>query len=183
APGKQAQPVGASQVMKLTSESGFIDDVITYDTQRVAYVVADTSTRAELHVVQMGCGTCIEQKQEIVVDLSPVTLRPIALKLVGQKAFVIGATEDGNQVAALVDLAKKAATSVYKLGPAAHITLVTRDGKQSVAVHKTTATKTGVRHDVQLVALETGKKISAGKPFELDKDHNKKLDFHVNHWS
>src|SRR5436190_471018 len=84
------QPIGASQVMKLTSESGFVDEVIAYDNQRVAYVIADTSTRAELHVVQLGCATCIEQKQEILVDLSPVTLRPIALRLVGQKAFVIG---------------------------------------------------------------------------------------------
>jgi hypothetical protein len=50
-------------------------------------------------------------------------------------------------------------------------------------VHKTSATKTGVRHDLELIALETGKRVAAGKPFELDKDVAKKLDFHVNHWS
>lgn len=183
-PGKQPlHPIGASMVMKLTAESGFVDDVLAFDNQRLAYVVADTSTKSELHVVQFGCAKCIEEKQEIIVDLSPVTLRPVALKLVGQKALVIGATEDGNQVAALVDLGKKQATSSYRLGPAAHITLVTRDGKQSIAVHKTAATKTGMRHTIELMAIETGKRITAGKPFELDKDHNKKLDFKVNHWS
>jgi hypothetical protein len=176
-------PIGASLVMKLAAESGFVDEVLAFDNQRLAYVVADTSTKSELHVVQFGCTKCIEDKQEIVVDLSPVTLRPIALKLVGQKALVIGATEDGNQVAALVDLSKKAATSTYRLGPAAHITLVTRDGKQTIAVHKTAATKTGVRHTIDLMAIETGKRVTAGKPFELDKDHHKKLDFKVNHWS
>lgn len=176
-------PIGASVVMKLTAESGFVDEVLAFDNQRLAYVVADTSTKSELHVVQFGCAKCIEDKQEIVVDLSPITLRPIALKLVGQKALVIGATEDGNQVAAMVDLGKKQATSSYRLGPAAHISLVTRDGKQSIAVHKTAATKTGVRHTIDLMAIETGKKISTGKAFELDKDHHKKLDFKVNHWS
>ena len=176
-------PVGANQVMKLTAEGGFVDEIVAYDNGRVAYVVADTSTKAELHVVQFGCATCIEQKQEVTVDLSPVTLRPVAIKLVGQRAFVIGATEDGNQVAALVDLSKKAATSFYKVGPAAHITLVTYNGTQRVAVHKTSATKTGVKHDLELLALETGKRVSVGKAFELDKDFNKKLDFRVNHWS
>jgi hypothetical protein len=184
-PGNQppAQLSGATQVMKLTTDTGFVDEVLALDGQRLAYVVADTATRSELHVVQLGCADCIEKKQEIVVDLSPVTMRPVKIKLVGQRAFVIGATEDGNQVAALVELSKKAATSVYKLGPAAHISLVMRDGKQRVAVHKTAATKTGVRHDVEIVALETGKKVSKGKAFELDKDHHKKLDFRVNHWS
>jgi hypothetical protein len=175
--------VNANQVMKLTAEAGFVDDVLAYDNQRLAYVVADTSTKAELHVVQLGCAKCVEQKQEIIVDLSPVTLRPTSLRLVGQRVFVIASTEDGNQIAALVELGQKTATPVYKLGPAAHISVVTRDGAPRVAVHKTTATKTGTRHDVELVALDTGKRVAAGKPFELDKDENKKLDFHVNHWA
>ncbi len=175
--------VGANQVMKLTAETGFVDDVVAFNNQRLAYIVADTSTRAELHVVQFGCASCIEQKHEIIVDLSPVTLRPLAVRLIGQRAFVIGATADGNQVAALVELSKKTATSVYKLGPAAHITLVNYNGTQRVAVHKTSATKTGVKHDVEVVALETGKRVAAAKAFELDKDFHKKLDFRVNHWS
>lgn len=174
---------GASEVMKLTAASGFVDDMVAYDNQRIAYIVAGTATKAELHVVQFGCAKCIEHKQEVTVDLSPLTLRPVALRLIGLRAFVIGATEDGNQVAALVELSRKAATSVYKLGPAAHITIVTYNGAQRVAVHKTSATKTGVKHDLELIALDTGKRVAASKAFELDKDFNKKLDFHVSHWS
>lgn len=173
--------VGANQVMKITTPVGFVDDVVAYDNQRLAYVVAETGTKAELHVVQLGCTTCIEEKQEIVVDLAPVTLRPTALRLVGTRAFVIGTTEDGSQVAALVDLGKRAPT--YKLGPATHITLVTRDGKPRVAVHRESPTKTGTRHLVELFALETGKRITKGRPFDLAGDHHKKLDFRVNHWS
>ena len=172
--------VGTTELMKITPPAGFIDDVVAYDTQRLAYIVADTSTKAELHVVQLGCTKCVEAKQEIVVDLAPVTLRPQSLRLVGQRAFVIGATEDGNQVAALVELASK--KPVYKLGPATHITIVTRDGKPRIAVHKAVATKVGTRHEVELLAIETGKRIARGKALELEKDHQKKLDFRVNHW-
>src|SRR5262245_10989546 len=87
--------VGANEMMKITTPTGFVDDVIAYDNQRVGYVVADSAaTKAELHVVQLGCAKCIDAKQEIVVDLAPVTVRPTALRLVGQRAFVIGATED-----------------------------------------------------------------------------------------
>lgn len=171
---------GANEIMKITTPAGFVDDVVAYDNQRVAYVVADTSTKAELHVVQLGCAKCVDAKQEIIVDLAPVTLRPTALRLVGQRAFVIGQAEDGNQVAALIELAKRA--PVYKLGPATHITLITRDGKPAVAVHKAVTTKTGTSHDVELIAIENGKRIAKGKAFELDKDSNKKLDFRVNHW-
>lgn len=177
------QAVNANQIMKLTADAGFVDDVLAYDAQRVAYVIADTSTKAELHVVQLGCATCVEKKQELVVDLSPVTLRPTSLRLVGQRAFVVGATEDGNQVAALVELGQKVATPVYKLGPAAHISVITRDGAPRVAIHKTTATKTGTRHDIELVALDTGMRVAVGKPFDLDNDHHKKLDLRVNHWA
>jgi hypothetical protein len=172
---------GANEIMKITTPSGFVDDVVAYDSQRLAYVVANTSTKAELHVVQLGCATCIEAKQEVVIDLAPVTLRPTSLRLVGQRAFVIGTTEDGNHVAALIELASK--KPAYKLGPATHITLITRDGKPSVAVHKATATKTGMRHDVELIAVESGKRVAKGRTLDLDKDHDKKLDLRVNHWS
>jgi hypothetical protein len=178
------QPVvGANEIMKVTTPAGFVDDVVASDNQRLAYVVADTSTRAELHVVQLGCAKCIEAKQEVVVDLAPVTLRPTSLRLVGQRALVIGTTEDGNQVAALVELASKTAKPVYKLGPATHITLIARDGKPSIAVHKATATKSGMRHDVELFALESGKRLAKGRTLDLDKDYEKKLDLRVNHWS
>ncbi len=189
APKKAATPKatltmsGANQLMKLPAATGFVDDVLAYDNQHLAYVIADTSTKAELHVVQLGCTKCIELKQEIIVDLSPVTLRPTTLRLMGQRVFVVGATEDGNQVAALIELAQGASAPVYKLGPTAHISVVMRDGAPRVAVHKTTATKTGTRHEVELVAIDTGKRVAAGKPFDLEDDTNKKLDFRVNHWA
>jgi hypothetical protein len=178
-----ANPVGANPIMKLTTDVGFVDDVVAYDGSRIAYVLADTSTKAELHVVQLGCAKCAEQKKELVVDLTPVTMRPISMRIVGQRIFVVGATEDGNQIAALVELGQKTATSVYSVGPAAHITVITTDGQPRIAVHKIATTKTATRHDVELLALDTGKLVTAGKPFELDKDHHKKLDFRVNHWA
>jgi hypothetical protein len=176
-------PIGANQIMKITPAGGFVDEVVAYDNQRVGYIVADTGTKSELHVVQLGCDKCVEANQEIVVDLSPVTLRPVALRLLRQRAFVIGMSQDGSQVAALVELAKKTAMPVYKLGPATHITVITRDGATRVAVHKTSSTKTGVRHVVDLHALETGRRVAAGKPFDLDNDHNARLDLRLNHWS
>lgn len=177
------QLVGANELMKIRAPVGFIDDVVAYDNQRVAYVVADGATKAELHVVQLGCTKCIEAKQEIVVDLSPVTLRPIALRLVGQRALVIGQTDEGNQIAAMVELAKRSATARYKLGPATHVTVVTRNGAPRVAVHRAVATKTGVRHEVELFAVDTGRRVAKSRPFELVEDHERKLDFRVNHWS
>jgi hypothetical protein len=204
---KQAQPpvVGTNELMKITTGTGFVDDVIAYDNQRLAYVVADAATKAELHVVQLGCAKCIEDKQEIVRDLAAITLRPTFVRFVGQRALVIGTVEDGNQVAALVDLATPKAAkpsppagptptvaeppapvktkTIYKLGPATHITVITRDGKPAIAVHKAVATKVGTRHDVELFALESGKRVAKGRAFELDKDHEKKLDLRVNHWS
>ena len=57
-------PIGATQVMKIAAETGFVDDIVAYDNQRIAYVVADTSTRAELHVVQFGCATCSSRSRK-----------------------------------------------------------------------------------------------------------------------
>lgn len=178
-----APVVGAIEVMKVTTPTGFVDDVVAFNNQRLAYVVADASTKAELHVVQFGCTTCIDAKQEIVVDLAPITLRPTTLRMLGQRVLVIGASDDGNQVAAVVDLTRKDAKPVYKLGPATHITLIARDGKPSIAVHKAVATKVGTRHDVELFSIETGKRTAKGRSLELANAQDKKLDFRVNHWS
>src|ERR1041385_3895114 len=178
------QTVGANEIMRLTPPAGFVDDVVAYENQRVAYIIADTSTKAELHVVQVGCAKCADEKKEIIVDLSPVPLRPTSLNFVGQgRVFVIGATEDGNQVGALIELAKSPAKPVYKVGPAAHVTLIKRDGTTRVAVHAAEATKNGTKHHVEVFALETGKRVLNGKPFELEGDKEKKLDFTVNHWA
>ena len=168
--------VGATEVVKIAPSGGFVDDAIALDAQRLAYVVADTSSRAELHLVTLAT------KQEQLVDLSPITLHPIALELVGSnRAFVVGATEDGKQVAALIDISDKAkGKPIYKLPAASHITVITRDGKPRVAVH----TVTGTRHEVALFTLETGARIGAPHTLELDAANtNKSLDFRVNHWS
>src|SRR5689334_12565743 len=81
--------VGATELVKLTTPTGFVDDVVAADADRLVYVVADTASKAELHVVTMAT------KQEQIIDLAPVTLYPIALELVGQRVFVVGKTEDG----------------------------------------------------------------------------------------
>lgn len=174
--------VGATEMVKLTTPTGFIDDVVAAEDGRLAYVVADTASKAELHVYTHA------SKQDVVVDLTAVTLHPVALTLVGQRAFVVGRTEDGNQIAALVELAAKgkkpAGAVVYKLGPANAITVITRDGKQRVALHKATTSNGGTRHQVEVVAIETGRRVGVAKPFELDSaDKNAKLDLKINHWS
>ena len=175
--------VGATESLKLTAPAGFIDDAIASDDQRLAYVVADGSAKAELHVVTLA------NQQEVVVDLAPITLHPIALRLTGPRVFVIGTADDGNQTAALVELAatsktKPAGTVVYKVGPATDITVVTRDGHPRIALHRATSLKTGIRHEVELDSLETGKRLAAGRPLEIDlNDTNKAIELHVNHWA
>lgn len=174
--------VGVTEVVKINPPAGFIDDVVAADAQRIAYVVADTSGQTELHVYTRAT------KLEYVVDIAAVTTQPVALAFAGQRVFVVGKTEDGQHLAALVEIADrarvKAGTVVYRLGPANDITVVTRDGKQRVAVHKVATTATGARHEVELVAIETGKRVAKAKPFELDaKQQHAKLGFTVNHWS
>jgi hypothetical protein len=175
---KPAPPAleGMIEVGKYSSATGFVDDAVTGDADHIAYVVSDASTASELHVVTLLT------KVETVVDLAPITLHPVALELVGARAFVVGATEDGNQVAALVELADKTkGKPVYKLGPATHITVLP---KGRVAVYRATTTKTGTRHEVEVVAIDSGRRITAGHPLELDgNDKSAALGFHVNHWA
>lgn len=175
---------GATVVATFKDAVGFVDDPVTGDSAHVAYVISDGSASAKLHVVTLA------DKSEKVVELAGVTAHPIALELVGgTRAFVVGQTDDGNQVAALVELAdvskaKPAGTAVYKLGPANHIQLITRDGKRRAAVHKATATKAGTRHEVDVIALDTGSKVGTGKALELDANNaSSSLEFKVNHWS
>jgi len=182
APSGPVPLVGAAEVVKINPPAGFIDDPVATDDQRIAYVVTETGTKTELHVYSHAL------KAEQVVDITGVTLRPVALQLVGPRALVIGVTEDGSNNAALVELADKgkvkAGTVVYKLGPATHITPILRDGKPRLAVHKATAGATGTKHAVELVAIETGKRVAAGRPFELDgASKHGKLELTVNHWS
>lgn len=177
-----APVVGATEVVTLTTPTGFVDDVVTAEADRIAYVVADTASKAELHVYRHAT------KDEQVVDIAEITLRPVALELVGARAFVVGRTDDNQHVAALVELATKgkkpAGAVVYRLGPASGIQVITRDGKRRIAVHRVSSADGATRHAVELLALETGRRIAAARPFELDADgRNAKVDFRVNHWS
>jgi len=182
-PSKVPPLVGVTEVVKLTPPAGFIDDVVAANGERFAYVVADTASKAELHVVTLAT------KQEQVVDLAQVTLHPIAVQLVGPRAFVVGVKEDGQQVAAMVELTDKGrgkppGTVVYKIGPATHVTVVTRDGRQHVAVHSQRPMATnGTRHLLELLALDTGRRVGASRTFDLESGVNKAQDFRVNHWS
>jgi len=175
--------VGATEVVRFTTPSGFIDDPVALDGRRVAYAIVDGTAHAELHVVELAT------KQDAVIDISAVTFHPIDVRLLGARALVIGATDDGNQVAALVELAdagktKPAGTVVYRVGPATHITAITRDGALRLAVHRATATQTGTRHEVELLAVDSGRRVAGGRALELDRnDTDVKLELHVNHWA
>jgi hypothetical protein len=165
-PAKPPPPlVNATEVQSFGAPIGFVDDAIAFDDQRLAYVVADGSTKTELHIAQPNT-------PEVVTDLSPVTLHPIALKLLGARTFVVGLDANNDQIGALLDKGKVA----WKIGPATHITVITREGAQRVAIDRVT----GTRHEVELVSLDNGKRVAAGHAFESD---GKALDFHLNHWS
>ena len=171
--------VGASEVTKLTPATGFIDDVVATDDARLAYIVTDGSTKAELHVLTVA--TSADQ----VAEISAATLHPVALYLVGQRALVIGQLEDGQQSAALVEIAgKKPGAIVYKLGPATHITVIARDGKQRVAVQRELApTKATIKEEVAVHAIETGSKVASGAIEIDDANLSAKLDLKINHFT
>ncbi|MDQ3370233.1 MAG: hypothetical protein M3680_32855 [Myxococcota bacterium] len=51
-------------------------------------------------------------------------------------------------------------------------------------MHRTTATRDGTRHQTELVALETGRRVATGRPLDLDGTAvQPKLELRVNHWS
>ncbi len=171
--------IGTSEVTRQTPATGFIDDVVATDDARIAYIVTDGSTKAELHVLTVATNA------DQVADISTAMLHPTHLVLVGQRAFVIGQLEDGQQNAALVEIAgKKPGAIVYKLGPATHITVIARDGKQRVAVHKELSpNKTAIREDIALHAIENGAKLGGGSLDIDDQNIATKLDFRINHWT
>ncbi len=171
--------VGATEVVKLTGSDGFIDDGIAYDDQRIAYVETDGSTKATLHVVVLAT------EQDTAIDISATVLRAVGLRLLGNRAFVVGQTEDGSQTGTLFEISPMVKKPVvYKLGPATKVTPIMRDGKLRVAVYRSSQPGDGLtRHDVSLHAIESGARLGGG---HLDVDaqgYNKQLDFHVNHWA
>jgi hypothetical protein len=164
-PAKPPPLVGATEVQSFGASTGFVEDAIGYDDQRIAYVVADGSTKSELHIAQPNV-------PEVVVDLSAIALHVISIKLLGSHTFVIGLDAHDEQIGAMLDKSKV----IWKVGPATHITVL---DKKLAIDHQT-----GSRHEVELDSLDTGKRIAAGHAFELDSTGtNKALDFHVNHWS
>ena len=171
--------VGATEVVKLTGSDGFIDDGVAYDDQHIAYVDTDGSTKATLHVVTLAT------EQDTPIDISATVLHAVAIRLLGNRAFVVGQTEDGSQTGTLFELAPGTKKPiVYKLGPATKVTPIMRDGKLRVAVYRSSQAGDGLtRHEVSLHAIESGARLGGG---HLDVDaqgYNKQLDFHVNHWA
>jgi hypothetical protein len=175
--------VGATEVAKLAAPSGFVDDVVASDADRLAYVVADGTAKAELHLVTLAT------KADVAVDLSAVTTHPVALHLAGPRALVVGQNDDGSHGVALVELTDKGkgkppGTVVWKAGPAKHITVVTRDGKPRIAMHRATEAGGNTKHEIELLALENGARLAPPRAFEVDgTGAHKPLDFKVNHWS
>src|SRR3569832_313904 len=139
--------VGAMEIERFQAPTGFIDDAIAFDDTRFAYVVADEAQKCELNVIgpaatptgpattpatpapaagsTSGSGAT-PTSNGLVVDLAPITLHPLTLKLMGPRVFVTGLDANNAQVAALVELST--GKPVYKLGPAKNITVITPDG-------------------------------------------------------
>ncbi|MGE0870467.1 MAG: hypothetical protein AB7P03_18025, partial [Kofleriaceae bacterium] len=175
--------VNLTEDVRFETPSGFIDDVVASDADRIAYVISDATTKAELHVVTLA------GRSDQVVDLAPITLQPTAIALAGQRALIVGVGEGGQKIGAIIELTAKsktrpAGTVVAKIAPAANITVITRGGKQQIAVHRVTSKPGGDIHKLELLALDTGRKLATARPFEIDLNRfNKPLDFRVNHWS
>ena len=52
-----AQLVGVTEVLIRQPTAGFIDDVVATDDQRIAYVIANSTGQAELHVLSIAAKT------------------------------------------------------------------------------------------------------------------------------
>jgi hypothetical protein len=181
-PGKPEPLIGATEVTRITPPAGFIDDVVAFDDQRLVYVIADAATKAEAHVVTLATGA------DAVVDLAAVTLHPTALALLGPRLLVIGTADDNSQTAALVEIAATGKLPpgkiIYRVSPATHITVVPRDGKPRLVVDRVTPAGDGTSHQVELLAIDTGRRLAIGHALELDASGtHKKLGLHVNHWA
>jgi hypothetical protein len=175
---------GATEVAKFTTPTGFIDDAVAVDGDRFAYVVSDSSSKSEIRIVSLAKDQ--KDPKEQIVDISGVTLHPVAITLVGQRAFVVGEAEGGKQVAALVELVEKnkkpPGTAVFKVPAATHITWLAAPAR--IAVHRMTSGANSTKHEVEILAADSGRRIGALRTLELDAGNaDKKLDFRVNHWS
>jgi len=171
--------VGVAVDTKITVAKGFIDDAVAVDETRIAYVASDAGSLAELHVVNQA------SKAEQIVDHAPITQQPTQLVFVGTRVLVIGKVGD-SYGAALVEPDPKAKKRFLWKAPAAtDATIITRDGRPRLALHRTIAMPGGgVKHEVELVALETGARIGPLRSLEVDSTGtNEKLGFKINDWA
>jgi len=187
---KPAALVGAVETFKATAASGFVDDVVVVESSppgRLAYIVADASTKSELHIVTLA------DKTEVIVDLAPAgLLHATQLAFHGAtKLFVVNQLDDGRQAGAMVDLvgdvkAKRTpGAALWKLEPATHVTLVTLANVPRIALHRQTANaeKKTTRHEIEVISLDSGKRVGAVRALELDANNlNAGLELKVNHF-
>ncbi|MBP6633204.1 MAG: hypothetical protein KA297_27540 [Kofleriaceae bacterium] len=177
-PVKRVDPpalVGLTEVATITPKDAFVDDAVASDGKVLAYLVSDIAGKRELHVRDLVAGT-----ERAPVDVAPLVPQPRTLVVVGDRVLLIGEQDDGQAHAVLVDAAGKA---VYKTAPATHLTPVLRDGKTRLALHRARPSKLGTRHELELLAVETGKRVGKVASLELDATGTQpKLDLRVNHW-
>jgi hypothetical protein len=172
--------VGATEVIQVAPPAGFVDDGIGGDDTHLAYVVADAASKCELHVV------ALDTRNEVTVDLAPVMLHAVAIPYFAHdRAFVVGETEDGSQLGALVDVTAGAKKPiVYKLGPATHVSVIGDAGHAQVALEQDVAGAAGKDHRAELYELASGRRLAAGRPLVLDATGtDKALEFRVDHWA
>ena len=126
--------VGVTEVIKLTTPAGFIDDVVTADGDRFGYVIADSASKAELHVVSL------RRKQR-------AGRRPRADHAASDRGAARRRARIRRSESTTASRSARSSSSrrqaqgrkaVYKIAPATHITVITRDGKPRIAVHRVT---------------------------------------------
>lgn len=171
--------VGAISDRKITVAHGFIDDAVVVDDAHVAYVASDAGNLAELHVVDQIT------KAEQIVNLAPFTQQVTQLAFVGARVLVIGKTGDSFSAALIASDPRAKQPFVWRSQSATDATLIMRDGRQRLALHRTSPTANGgVKHEVELLALDTGKRVGAVRTLAVDSTStNEKLGFRINDWA
>jgi hypothetical protein len=183
---------GATLLKEIAPERGFVDDPVRFDGAggRLLYVHSDAGELCEANLVDLGQGAA----DLATIDLAKLTIAPVDVDfaLGGDVLFVtylVGVGDDARKAAALVERkADGSAKVVRTFGPATDVALTYHDGAPVVAAYAQTRkrSKKGewqVKHEVELRALDTGKRV--GKKAVLDADETgyvKKLDFRILYW-
>jgi len=176
---KAAVPlIGVTSIATVAPARGFVDDPIAVGVGgRIAYIETDGAERAEVVLLDQG--------EKARFSLPAATGVPLALAWVGTgdaaRLFLVTRADDGRQRGVVYDLAGKA---VRTFGPVSDVTLLTAGGPPRVALHRQSRGKSGViRHEIELVDVDTGKSIGKGHALDVDGDGRaERLDFKVNHW-